>query len=565
MTTTVQTTNLIGITTQRTLGTQDALFIVEGVIISTTGGSTTIRGTGGENSLYVDGTVISDGYTAQMSGGDNVVSVGREGVIRSNNETAADTNLFLAGGNNTLTNAGLIASERTIAVLTIGSDNEVINTGSIIGSTGVFLGLGGDTGDRVINSGTIIATDVNPLTSVRYNHGVFSEGNNTTIINEAGGLIQASYESGSGVSLGNGGANSGIGSVVVNHGTITSAQYWGVDFFNLGGDGSASLLNTGLIQGAEGSFRGDEGSDDVVNSGHMIGNVELGQGDDVFDGRGGDVTGQVLGGAGSDIYYIDDGSIDLVELAGQGNDQVFAGSTYTLGANIERLTLLGSEDIHGFGNMSNNTIIGNGGDNRLSGFIGNDTLNGLDGDDLIRGGLGNDTMNGGTGDDTISGGGGNDVANGLAGNDLLRGRLGDDTLNGGVEDDLLFGNGGSDILNGGLGNDTLVGGHGQDTLNGGTGSDTFVFRYIEDSRNGFADRINGYVQGVDQIDLSQISSMTDTAFFGGSLTGSGNAELRILNNGTDTRILFDSDGSGLADMRINVLGVVGLEAEDFIL
>jgi Ca2+-binding RTX toxin-like protein len=67
-------------------------------------------------------------------------------------------------------------------------------------------------------------------------------------------------------------------------------------------------------------------------------------------------------------------------------------STYTLGSNVENLTLIVTGAINGTGNSLNNTITGNSANNVLSGANGNDTL---------RGGFGNDTVNSGSGNDTV--------------------------------------------------------------------------------------------------------------------------------------------------------------------
>ena len=65
--------------------------------------------------------------------------------------------------------------------------------------------------------------------------------------------------------------------------------------------------------------------------------------------------------------------------------------TYTLGANVENLTLTGTGAINGTGNALDNVLTGNCGNNILTGGAGNDTLDGK---------AGTDTMVGGTGDDT---------------------------------------------------------------------------------------------------------------------------------------------------------------------
>jgi Ca2+-binding RTX toxin-like protein len=67
---------------------------------------------------------------------------------------------------------------------------------------------------------------------------------------------------------------------------------------------------------------------------------------------------------------------------------------------IENLTLLGTGNLTGTGNASDNRIIGNSGNNTLVGGAG---------DDLVNGGAGNDVISGGTGHDQVFGGAGNDV------------------------------------------------------------------------------------------------------------------------------------------------------------
>lgn len=140
-------------------------------------------------------------------------------------------------------------------------------------------------------------------------------------------------------------------------------------------------------------------------------------GNDILDGGAG--ADLMVGGNGDDIYYVDNVKDKIIEKAGAGNDTVRTNIEYTLGNNLENLTLLGNQNLNGFGNSCDNIITGNDGNNILYGYAGNDSIYG------------------GSGNDTIYGGENNDVISGDAGNDLLYGGDGDDTylfkLNDGID------------------------------------------------------------------------------------------------------------------------------------
>ena len=98
----------------------------------------------------------------------------------------------------------------------------------------------------------------------------------------------------------------------------------------------------------------------------------------------------------------------VIEQVGEGNDTVRSSVGYTLGADVENLTLTGSAAT-GTGNAVSNLIIGNAAANTLSGGLGNDRLLGAAGNDHLLGGDGIDILAGGDGSDTLSGGAARDI------------------------------------------------------------------------------------------------------------------------------------------------------------
>ncbi|MBW4496586.1 MAG: calcium-binding protein, partial [Oscillatoria princeps RMCB-10] len=87
-------------------------------------------------------------------------------------------------------------------------------------------------------------------------------------------------------------------------------------------------------------------------------------------------TDTLTGGLGNDTIVVDIATDVVTEAAAGGTDLVQSSVSYTLGAEVENLSLTGTAAISGTGNTLNNTISGNAGSNTLSGGAGNDTLTG---------------------------------------------------------------------------------------------------------------------------------------------------------------------------------------------
>ena len=63
---------------------------------------------------------------------------------------------------------------------------------------------------------------------------------------------------------------------------------------------------------------------------------------------------------GDDVYFVDNTLDVLTENLNEGEDTVYSqATTFTLGANVENLTLVGLNNISGTGNTLNNVIYGN--------------------------------------------------------------------------------------------------------------------------------------------------------------------------------------------------------------
>ncbi len=127
------------------------------------------------------------------------------------------------------------------------------------------------------------------------------------------------------------------------------------------------------------AITGTVGNDTL--SGSVSNDTLLGlDGNDFLDGGAGADT--LVGGMGDDTYVVDDVGDMVTENTDEGTDTVQSGITYTLGANVENLTLTGTAAIDGTGNEFSNILTGNSANNTLTGGVGSDTLMGGAGADV---------------------------------------------------------------------------------------------------------------------------------------------------------------------------------------
>ena len=372
------------------------------------------------------------------------VSFGADGVLTNTGDiySFADSAVLVNGSGSEILNSGLISSTgaSTFAVRTVHNDVSILNSGLIESAWGAVLITGSNVNFE--NSGTVRSVGEDAVTI----QGIDSEFLNSGLITSAEDGVRF---------------DRGTGGYFKNSGEISATSYGlaGFDVF-----GSVKIVNTGIISGTPYALRitNDSASSAfghiVVNSGQLLGDVSLSQGNDVYNGRSGFVSGTIDGGEGDDIIT-----------GGEAADVIDGGN----GAN--EIRSLGGDDTITTGDDADFIASGAGDDEIVSGH----------GDDTIRGGDGEDDINGQGGVDFIQGGGGNDYirmgngdgqrGEGNAGDDYIAGGNQKDVLLGGADEDELIGQGGDDVLRGGTGDDVLEGGTGDDRIIGNAGEDTAVF------------------------------------------------------------------------------------------
>jgi Ca2+-binding RTX toxin-like protein len=320
-----------------------------------------------------------------------------------------------------------------------------------------------------------------------------------------------------------------------------------------------------LIGGADSDVLLGGAGQDSLNGGDG-GDTLVGGADNDFLIGGTGTPNTMIGGTGNDTYYVSAAGDSIVELAGQGTDQVRTDlASHTLAANVEQLIFIGTGAFNGVGNDSENLIIGGNDNDLLNGGLGSDTLSGGSGNDIFVGGDGDaNTMIGGTGNDIyfVSVLGDSVVEADGEGTDQVRTAIASYTLNANIEqliyigsgdfngagndsDNLILAGAGNDVLQGGLGadflsgaagNDVLIGGTGaSNTLVGGTGNDIYFIDAIGDSV------VEAGGEGTDQVRTAlasyTLSVNVEQLVFtgGGAFVGTGNAgdNLIVSGNGND--------------------------------
>jgi Ca2+-binding RTX toxin-like protein len=554
-------------------------------------GADTMIGGLGNDSYYVDSTV--DIITENLNEGtDRVFSI-IDYTLGDNLENLTLTETTAINGTgNALNNS--ITGNAADNVLTGGLGNDTLDGGA--GADTMIGGLGNDSyyvDSTVDSTADIIIENLNEGTDSVFSIINYTLGNNlenltltgTTAISGTGNALNNSI-------TGNARANlltGGLGNDTLNGGAGADTMIGGLGNDSYYVDSTADIITENLNEGTDSVFSiinytlgnnlenltltgttAINGTGNALNNsitGNAAANVLTGGlGNDTLNG-GADAD-TMIGGLGNDSYYVNSTADIITENLNEGTDSVFSIIDYTLGDNLENLTLTGTTAINGTGNALNNSITGNAADNVLTGGLGNDTLNGGAGADTMIGGLGNDsyyvdstadiiTENLNEGTDSVF-----SIINYTLGNDLENLTLTGTTAINGTGNALnnsITGNAADNVLTGGLGNDTLNGGAGADTLIGGFGNDSLYLGLNDNA----VDNVN-YVLG----------DATDTVYQfvrgvgGDQLNFTGIANFDVITSGTSTLVrvgdgIANNTGFGTGQLLVTLSGTSGFNSTNF--
>ncbi|MFI0849235.1 calcium-binding protein [Mesorhizobium sp. IMUNJ 23232] len=398
--------------------------------------------------------------------------------------------------------------------------NGVINSGVTDGHEVIVAGTVASYGDAIVlgfypgggpNSVTVEATG-----QVRAFEGnsirLFGDGqqivNHGLIAQEASAIIEAVA-----VSFRSDGPLPATSSSFINTGIVNAD---GIAVYHFASE-TLTVSNSGTIASAQNSFVSNGPSKDLItNTGKMIGDAFLGEGDDLYDGRLGTIDGNVLGEVGVDKLY-----------AGGGNSRLFGGD-------------------------GNDTLMGGTGADYLSGGSGLDRASYASATKAVTVSLANPAINSGD-------------ATGDAFNSI-------ENLSGSNYNDNVFGNAANNAINGGAGNDAIKGYTGNDTLTGHKGADIFIFNTALNAATNI-DTITDLNRVDDTIHVDNalfiglvIGALPDSAFKDIAISAK-DASDRILYNSDTGNLYFDRDGSGGTYGAIKFASLAGsptITAADFV-
>jgi Ca2+-binding RTX toxin-like protein len=321
---------------------------------------------------------------------------------------------------------------------------------------------------------------------------------------------------------------------------------------------SAETVRLERVEFVDGTFWGTAELSQRLSAIPIVGST----GNDTLIGESGDNTidgglgsDWMFGGEGNDVYYVDSTGDMVGENANAGVDTVYSSIAYTLGSNLENLTLTGTAAINGTGNTANNIMIGNAAVNTLNGGAGSDAMIGGAGNDIYVVDAATDvvTENLNEGTDTVQ----SSVSWTLGSNLENLTLTGSAAVNGigNSLDNTLSGNSAANVLTGSAGNDTLNGGGAADTMIGGTGNDTYFVENTVDVVTELANEGTDLVQS--SISHTLAANVENLTLIGSAaINGNGNTLSNYLLGNSQSNILTgDAAGETGGTAVVNTLVV----------
>lgn len=557
---------------------------------------------------------MSNAITAALIVGDYEGNVGQtyyepwiinRGEIRLTDSFQTQATLFhinstLSWRAASIENYGLISvivpqSPSARAIWAIADGPDLYNAGTIeVSARGSAIGYSEYGGDlKLVNAATGIVRTTSEEYSIGFQlaYGAKIENRGEILSHVTGGGHSLVPDVAIGMRFGVGGgaffAFSLVNSGLIKASTTVPAQGWTAGLY-LHGDSTGTIVNSGTIRGeyavwevSESSVVGgmriensglidgriilNHGADTILNTGRIVGTVDLGFDDDVYDGATGSVTGSTSGGEGSDRLT---GGVQTEHFLGGAGDDILKG-----GGGADMLEGGSGADLFLFGAASDSSA------SAMDHIL--DFQSGLDKIDLR--GLAilsiDWTASGGVQLVTVKTKEGDLVFHltgalaetdflytltpspmfGTSGIDQLIGGDGPDEIYGQEGDDLLYGQGGNDLILGGLGNDRMEGGQGNDTFYVDAAGDIVIENFGQGSDR-ISTSVSYFLPATSEVELIEATTLSANAAMnlGGSDTantilGNNGANTLYGNGGNDTLHAFEGDdylvgGTGLDNL-----------------
>ncbi|MCE4536433.1 PA14 domain-containing protein [Pelomonas sp. P7] len=537
-------------------------------------GADTMRGGAGDDTYIVDNA--GDTVTESAGGGTDLVKSSVSFTLGANVENLTLTGTASIGGTgNDLDNA--IVGNVGNNVIDGGAGNDTMagglgNDTYVVDSAGDLIVENANEGIDTVKAGFSYVLGANLENLVLTGSGDWSGTGNALDNQITGNSGNNLIDGGAGADQMAGGAGNDTYLVDNTGDTVTEAAGEGVDAVFAGvsfrlGDNVENLTLTG--------------SADIDGSGNALANVITGNaGNNVLDGGAGADT--LAGGAGNDTYVVDNAGDTVTENAGEGTDLVKSSVSWTLGANLENLTLTGGADVNATGNSLANVITGNGGNNLIDGKAGADGMAGGMGDDTyVVDNLGDTvTENAGEGNDSVIA----SLSWTLSANveNLALTGSGDTDATGNELDNVLTGNAGNNVLDGKVGADHMAGGAGDDTYYVDNAGDTATENVGEGHDVVLASTSFRLAENVEDLTLTGTADINGTGNSAGNrivgnagnnvLDGGGGADTLIGGAGDDTYVVdntgdvvTENAGEGTDTIRSSVTLALPANVENLVL